>query len=222
MTLRPRLWAFAPNKYMDKTTFFKDYSNLMKSVQRLSKSESNPFFKSGYVPLRAVLQEAKRVCLENNFIFIQKPETRFRENTTVPVQNTLITELIHKDGEKITGEIEIISKDPTDPQKVGAGLTYMRRYSLTTMFGIEDEDDDGNTASKAKRVIKKKVVDTNPIPPAERTIDNTLPFENEPRYVKPKSNQKVEGQPCPDCEQGKIIKNPKTGKLFCSAKCWTR
>jgi len=32
--------------------------------------------------------------------------------------------------------------------------------------------------------------------------------------------QKIEGQLCPDCGQGKIIKNPKTGKLFCEKKCW--
>jgi len=32
--------------------------------------------------------------------------------------------------------------------------------------------------------------------------------------------QKVEGQTCSDCGQGKYVKNPKTGKIFCENKCW--
>ena len=194
----------------NKNTFFADYSNLMLTINKLSKSAENPFFKSGYVPLKDILNEVKRVCLDNNFIFIQRPKVMMTEQ----MKNVLATELIHKDGKEIKGEIEIISKDPSDPQKVGAGLTYMRRYSLTTMFGIEEEDDDGNLASK-KRVKK----DNNPIPPAQRTQSNTPPFE-EPRYVKPKKNERIEGQPCSDCSDGKIVKNPKTNKLFCNKKCW--
>jgi len=31
---------------------------------------------------------------------------------------------------------------------------------------------------------------------------------------------KIEGQPCPDCGQGTIVRNPKTQKLFCDKKCW--
>ncbi len=34
-----------------------------------------------------------------------------------------------------------------DSQKLGGANTYLRRYSLITMLGLEDEDDDGNTAS---------------------------------------------------------------------------
>ena len=191
-----------------KNSFFSDYSNLMLTVNKLSKDANNPFFKSKYVPLPAVLEEAKRVCLDNNFIFIQKPDVVLKEQG---LKNVLSTEIIHKDGEKIIGEIEIIAKDPTDPQKVGAGLTYMRRYSLTTMLGMEEEDDDGNTASK----------NTNPIPP----VDNTPPFQgnefSEPVYVEPKKyGEKIEGEKCPDCPDGKFVKNPKTGKIFCDKKCW--
>ena len=32
--------------------------------------------------------------------------------------------------------------------------------------------------------------------------------------------QKVEGQKCPDCNNALIVKNPKTGKLFCAERCW--
>ena len=132
-----------------KNTFFDDYSNLMLTVNKLSKDANNPFFKSKYVPLPAVLSEAKRVCLDNNFIFIQRPVVLYID---LVCKNTLKTELIHKSGEKIEGDIEIVAKDPTDPQKVGGGITYMRRYSLTTMLGMEEQDDDANLASTAQPV----------------------------------------------------------------------
>lgn len=32
----------------------------------------------------------------------------------------------------------------------------------------------------------------------------------------------TEGQLCPDCKQANIVRNPKTGKLFCEDKCWTK
>lgn len=36
----------------------------------------------------------------------------------------------------------------------------------------------------------------------------------------PKFAPKIEGETCHDCGQGKYIKNPKTGKIFCDQKCW--
>lgn len=128
----------------EKNNFFKDYQNLINSFDRLKKDASNPFFKSKYVQLKDILKIAKEKCTEHNFILIQYP---LFDDTLG--RNTLQTILQHKDGQKITGNIEIVAKDPTDPQKVGGGLTYMRRYSLTCMLGLEEEDDDGNQASVA-------------------------------------------------------------------------
>ena len=125
---------------MEKTTFFEDYKNLMISFEALKKSEANPFFKSKYVPLNQILPIVKEKCAENNFIVYQYPKTA--EGKTI-----LTTVIEHKDGRKMEGDVEIISKDPNDPQKLGAGLTYMRRYSLTCMFGLQEEDDDGQRAS---------------------------------------------------------------------------
>jgi len=31
--------------------------------------------------------------------------------------------------------------------------------------------------------------------------------------------QRVEGDNCPNCD-GKFVKNPRTGKIFCANKCW--
>lgn len=36
-----------------------------------------------------------------------------------------------------------------DPQQAGSAITYFRRYALTSLFGIEAEDDDGALAHRA-------------------------------------------------------------------------
>ena len=179
------------------TTFFKDYQNLMMTLNTLSKSADNPFFKSKYVELKSVLQEAKRVCLDNNFVFYQYPEV-------INDKPVLTTILRHVSGEEIKGTVPVVAKDTNDPQKIGGGLTYMRRYSLTSMLGIEEEDDDGNSSSKPSESIKK-------------TIDNTPPFESpEPTYH---STERKVGDTCQKCG-GKLVQNPKTNKIFCENKCW--
>lgn len=127
-----------------KDSFFKDYQTLINSFEALKKTEANPFFKSKYVPLKIILPIVKENCAKNNFIFMQTPTI---SDIGGKLTNVLQTEIRHKSGEIIKGDIEIVAKDHTDPQKVGAGLTYMRRYMLTCMFGLEEDDDDGNSAS---------------------------------------------------------------------------
>lgn len=144
---------------------FEDYQNLVNSIEKFVKSEDNPYFKSKYVPLKAILPVIKAHCKENNFIFIQHPDI-------AGDKNVLVTKLVHKSGEKIEGCIELATEQH-NPQKLGAAVTYMRRYSLTCMLGIEEDDDDGNFASgndkpqgnapgaPVMRLIKEKGVDVD-------------------------------------------------------------
>ena len=51
-----------------------------------------------------------------------------------------------------------------DPQKIGGAITYFKRYTLQSVFGLPSEDDDGNSNSKltvTEAEIKnlKKVLD---------------------------------------------------------------
>ena len=126
----------------EETTFFKDYQNLINSFEALKKSADNPFFKSKYVPLKEILPIVKENCHKNNFILIQVP-------LMIDGISCLGMTIRHSSGEEITGDVELVHK-PEDPQKMGASITYMRRYMLTCMFGLEEEDDDGNTASEKK------------------------------------------------------------------------
>jgi hypothetical protein len=124
---------------------FEDYQKLMDEAQSLTKSANNPFFKSKYTELNDVLSEVKSLCIKNNFIFMQYP-------VVIEGKNYLKTVLTHKDGKSVEACIELVSKDESDPQKLGSAITYMRRYSLISMFGLEQDDDDGNKASTSKKV----------------------------------------------------------------------
>mgnify|MGYP006935479295 CR=1 FL=1 len=120
------------------TTFNDAYMDLQKESISLSKNTENPFYKSQYVKLSDLLSEAKIVCSKHGFIFIQYV-------SHVNDKNSVKTELRHLSGESIVSEV--LLPELSDPQKIGACITYMRRYSLTAILGVQELDDDGNTAS---------------------------------------------------------------------------
>jgi len=65
----------------------------------------------------------------------------------------LITLLIHKSGQwlKSTFPIEnVVTKQGNSLQHLGAGLTYTRRYALSAIVGLTQEDDDAQSLTKNK------------------------------------------------------------------------
>jgi len=122
------------------STFFQDIQNLYMSADRLTKDTEGYNYK--YVQLKDVLSEAKKLCLANNFIFIQTPKVR-EDGIAI-----LETQLIHKSGTSVSAQTLLPTKDSNDPQKYGGAITYMRRYSLTAILGLEETDDDATEASK--------------------------------------------------------------------------
>ena len=42
-----------------------------------------------------------------------------------------------------------------NPQKIGSAITYAKRYTLQSVYGLPSEDDDGNEASKPTIQISK-------------------------------------------------------------------
>jgi len=60
---------------------------------------------------------------------------------------TLRTALHHPEsGTAIGGSAPIVCADMNDPQKVGGAITYMRRYALMALLGLNAEDDDAQHA----------------------------------------------------------------------------
>ena len=108
-------------------------------IQPIKKDSSNPFFKSKYASLFAILDNIQIPLAESGLSFVQFPTG----------DNGLTTILMHSDsGEYIQAEY-FMKPSKDDPQGHGSAITYMRRYALGAILGLNiDEDDDANEASK--------------------------------------------------------------------------
>lgn len=101
----------------------------------IKKGEKNPHFKNNYANLNEVLDKVTAPLNKLGIVIVQ-----------TPTQDGLETGLYDtEDDTYIKGFLPFMGV--TNPQHVGSNLTYYRRYSLVTMLGLEDEDDDGNKAS---------------------------------------------------------------------------
>lgn len=107
-----------------------------KSIQ---KDRINPHFKHKYATLDAVLDAVTPALSKYGLAIVQT--TAIAEGKTI-----LETHLYHESGECITSPYPL--PDISDPQKLGAALTYARRYSVCAILSVTaDEDDDGNVVN---------------------------------------------------------------------------
>ena len=129
---------------------YKKLLAIQQEVGAITKDSENPYFKSFYFDVNGLLAELKPVLNKHGVVVLQPL-------TNIDGKNALKTILIDQEsGETI--EDKIILPDIQDPQKMGSAITYYRRYSLQSMFLLQAEDDDGNSASE-KKTGKAKVVD---------------------------------------------------------------
>lgn len=114
-----------------------------RAFQPIAKDRVNPFHKSKYATLDSVLESVGSSLCDNGLAITATVSTD--DNKTV-----LITTLHHTSGESIESRYPLPNID--DPQKLGAAITYARRYSICALLNVTaDEDDDGNAAkSKPK------------------------------------------------------------------------
>ena len=109
-------------------------------MQGATKSSENPFFKSTYADLSAVMLATKHALHNHGLGIVQFP---IAEQGRCGVE----TVLIHESGEWMS-ETCFLATSKEDPQGYGSAITYARRYGWQAVCGIPSEDDDGNSASK--------------------------------------------------------------------------
>ena len=127
---------------------------------------SNPFYKSKYTTLSQALlavQPATEfgLCHSQLNDFVITPEGE--------VITIVITKLMH-----VSGDEPLVSKFPVPKipsnvknahQEAGSAQTYARRYGLLSVYGLANDDDDGNSLTKT--------------PPAKIGVGNTRTKPNE-------------------------------------------
>lgn len=135
---------------------FKALSDFKADYKQPKKDANNPFFKSKYVPLENVVYSIDEVAPKHGLSYIQS--TINDENGKTGV----ITLLTHSSGEWLECDPLYLKPDKNTPQGMGSAITYARRYSLSSAFGVASEvDDDGNEASgnTKKRGNSQKQID---------------------------------------------------------------
>jgi hypothetical protein len=107
------------------------------------KGSVNPFFKNKYADLNDVLS-AVVPALNNNGIVLLQPLVN------IEGKNYVKTVLMHESGETFESLAEIFCTKQNDAQAYGSGISYARRYSVSSICGIGSEDDDAQKAVQNK------------------------------------------------------------------------
>lgn len=119
--------------------FAKAFVKAQKNIGKAHKDGENPYFSSNYATLTSVMDACSGALEENNLSVLQP----------FSVDGDFIcleTVLMHESGQWIKGTLRV-KPVKNDPQTIGSTITYMRRYGLSAMVGVCNEDDDGNKAN---------------------------------------------------------------------------
>jgi len=121
-----------------------------KEIGSAVKDAKNPFFKSNYADLGAVIEAIKEPLNNNGITFLQAVN---RAGEGLPVIETL---LLHESGQYMCSITSVFCAKPNDPQAFGSGITYSKRYALQAFLGLPTKDDDGEAAMGRNKSKKPK------------------------------------------------------------------
>lgn len=132
-------------------------------IKFAAKDSNNPFFKSKYADLPAVIDAVKPALNKHGLSFLQ-----------IVVETGVETMILHESGEYISGITPVIVAKQNDPQALGSAITYAKRYGLQAIVGVPaDVDDDGEAAMGRSNKAAPKTDKVF----APRGTDNQDPFQ---------------------------------------------
>ena len=140
-------------------------------IENVSKDKQAYGYK--YADLASCLQAIKKPLADNG-LSISQLVTQDRDNKQV-----LVTLLIHESGQwlkSIFGIENVVMKQCNSLQQIGAGITYARRYALSAIIGLTQEDDDGNSVPKFKKEEESKELINELITLCNNSMVNTKEF----------------------------------------------
>lgn len=155
--------------------------------EAVAKDSTNPFFKSKYAGLPAVVRAATPILTEHGLAVSQYLDHDDQGDT-------LTTMLLHSSGQFISSTMRLhLVKD--DPQGQGSATTYARRYSYMAALGlVADEDDDGNAGSASRK------------PPAKKTVAKPGGAVKPTASVSPSNDKADRAEPSPVVESEAVEK----------------
>lgn len=146
---------------------FADYANYFGEVTNPWNTMTNAFLKNKYAPLNEVLNTVRPVLAENGFSVIQTPKVD--EKGDVLVQ----TILMHRSGAMISFPSLKSKAVKADIQGLGAAITYLRRFAISSILGVASENDDDGNGNSTKDKTKKPPV-KDPLTPEQAEARKVL------------------------------------------------
>ena len=126
------------------------YTALAKAQAEMSnviKDSANPHFRSKFASLAAVRDVVIPALSAQGISIVQMP------GNTEDGRVSIRTMLLHESGTLDCGTVAttVTVRGGNEAQALGSALTYLRRYALSAIAGVAQEDDDGNASGPAGR-----------------------------------------------------------------------
>lgn len=118
-------------------------------LESAKKNKANPAFKSKYADLAAVIEALEPI--RKHGLWYRQVLHESAEGVNVE------TIYIHEGGDTLSAGSLYMPATKRDAQGFGSALTYARRYSLQSAFGLATEDDDGNAAVKTAPAVLQPI-----------------------------------------------------------------
>lgn len=150
-----------------------------KTFEAVEKGRTNPHLKNKYSDLGDVLDATKDALLANGLVIIQDPISYPDGEAKMVVRSRLI----HEDGAMLMNEVGVPLAANANAQAVGSAITYGRRYGLKALLGVQDADDDGQSAARRAPATAPAV--TGKAPPTEAQLDLANKLRTELKVTTP-------------------------------------
>jgi len=143
---------------------------LQNEIGAISKDAKNPFYKSKYFDINSLIKQLQPLFQKHRLLLLQ------------PIEESLVyTRIVCVDsGEFVEASMKL--PDLADIQKLGGAVTYLRRYTLSSLLGLQSEDDDGNAASNAS--VKSSAPKAKEKLSKDRFDNAVKQYKNNPEYIK--------------------------------------
>ncbi len=129
-----------PHRSQELKDLFTALSKAQAEMETAELSSENPFFKTRYADLAAIVKASRPALTKHGLSIIQQIITH------EDGQTMLHTMLCHTTGQWVESRVRIVPPK-NDVQSIGSYITYLRRYSIAAICGIvSSDDDDGQMA----------------------------------------------------------------------------
>ncbi len=140
----------------DRSAFYTKLLTVQQELGAVKKSAKNPFFKSNYADLNAHLELVKPIANKHG-LYIQQGITVV--NSQQGAKDAVYSKVIDAISGLAEESVMLLEDCKGNMQTKGGAATYARRYTLSALFSMQAEDDDGNLAS-GKTSKKTKTIAT--------------------------------------------------------------